>query len=357
MLALGVPSLSTACDIPDAIAIGRSPFDPGTRAAIDAYRQAQAIAAGKELASTAAELGALAGDLSVAGRERLTGEDFGASDRIGARIAGAAGYLSNLPVNLIDDLVDLEMRIETARASGDPEAIGRATAPVALAGISTAAGGAGLVRAGMNGMRRAAAQTALDEGRAPATIIEGGDAQPTGSYGQPQIDLDGTSVSGVAESASSPSQPLLALPAPRTAAQWRRGPGLATGGSRAPVVDGASWFAGTDRNVGRVPRQVADQLRGREFSSFDELREEFWRLVAKTPELAQAFSRRDLARMVEGNAPFAPSSQSVGNQRTMQIHHRQPISQGGSVYDLDNLLIVTPRYHREVLDPVYHRGR
>jgi RHS repeat-associated protein len=159
MLALGVPSLSAACDIPDAIAIGRSPFDPGARAAIDAYRQAQAIAAAKELASTAAELGALAGDLSVAGRERLTGEDFGASDRIGARIAGAAGYLSNLPVNLIDDLVDLEMRIETAWASRDPEAIGRATAPVALAGISTAAGGVGVARAGASMMRSLAAPT------------------------------------------------------------------------------------------------------------------------------------------------------------------------------------------------------
>jgi hypothetical protein len=63
-------------------------------------------------------------------------------------------------VNLIDDLVDLEMRIETARASGDPEAIGRATAPVALAGISTAAGGVGaMARAGASMTRSLAAPT------------------------------------------------------------------------------------------------------------------------------------------------------------------------------------------------------
>jgi len=38
------------------------------------------------------------------------------------------------------------------------------------------------------------------------------------------------------------------------------------------------------------------------------------------------------------------------------LHHKTPINQGGSVYDVDNLYIVTPKYHKEILDPAYHYG-
>lgn len=36
--------------------------------------------------------------------------------------------------------------------------------------------------------------------------------------------------------------------------------------------------------------------------------------------------------------------------------HRTPTSRGGDPYDPDNILVVTPRYHKEVLDPLYHYG-
>lgn len=29
----------------------------------------------------------------------------------------------------------------------------------------------------------------------------------------------------------------------------------------------------------------------------------------------------------------------------------------GGVYDMDNMLIVTPKFHKEILDPKYHFGR
>jgi RHS repeat-associated protein len=150
---------------------------------------------------------------------------------------------------------------------------------------------------------------------------------------------------------------LLALPPPRTAGEWRRTPGIVTGGSKAVDTDGTDWFAGSHGNLARIPRQAADRLAGREFSTFDDFRSEFWTTVAETPELAAQFSSRNVARMLEGNAPFAPTSQALPGQRTYQLHHRTPISQGGPVYDLDNLLITTPRYHREVLDATYHSGR
>lgn len=32
-------------------------------------------------------------------------------------------------------------------------------------------------------------------------------------------------------------------------------------------------------------------------------------------------------------------------------------SSGGGIYDMDNMLIVTPKFHKEILDPKYHFGR
>ncbi len=48
--------------------------------------------------------------------------------------------------------------------------------------------------------------------------------------------------------------------------------------------------------------------------------------------------------------------QRAGGHVKYILHHKTPISQGGGVYDLDNLIVVTPRYHSEILDPTYHGG-
>ncbi|WP_425593957.1 hypothetical protein [Maribacter luteus] len=46
----------------------------------------------------------------------------------------------------------------------------------------------------------------------------------------------------------------------------------------------------------------------------------------------------------------------MSGNSSFEIHLQTPINQGGSVYDVDNLVIVTPRYHKEILDPKYHYG-
>ncbi|MFR5451681.1 MAG: HNH endonuclease signature motif containing protein [Roseburia hominis] len=38
----------------------------------------------------------------------------------------------------------------------------------------------------------------------------------------------------------------------------------------------------------------------------------------------------------------------------IRLHHIIPINQGGSVYSVDNLVVVTPRYHAEILIPEVH---
>lgn len=58
--------------------------------------------------------------------------------------------------------------------------------------------------------------------------------------------------------------------------------------------------------------------------------------------------------MRAGNAPFVARRQAVGARRTYELHHVTPIDQGGGVYDLDNLMITTPRFHQEALHPEYH---
>ncbi len=58
--------------------------------------------------------------------------------------------------------------------------------------------------------------------------------------------------------------------------------------------------------------------------------------------------------MANGYAPLVVASQRYGGGRTYVLHHRIPIQHGGGVYDLGNLLVATPRYHREVLAGSYH---
>jgi hypothetical protein len=58
--------------------------------------------------------------------------------------------------------------------------------------------------------------------------------------------------------------------------------------------------------------------------------------------------------MSTGLAPIALENQWLGENKSYVLHHKTPIQQGGGVYDLNNLVVVTPRYHKEILDPAYH---
>jgi hypothetical protein len=133
----------------------------------------------------------------------------------------------------------------------------------------------------------------------------------------------------------------------------RKLPGTATGNGK--NISG-TWLRGTDRNAGLFPKSVADKLKGKEFKNFDEFRQAFWKEVANDPHLASQFELQQVERMREGQAPFVKTTQRLGEQRNYILHHKTPINQGGGVYDMDNLYIVTPRYHKEILDPAYHYG-
>lgn len=76
----------------------------------------------------------------------------------------------------------------------------------------------------------------------------------------------------------------------------REAPGIATNGAPLPPATGP-WLRGSEGNAGAVPGQVADKLRGRRFSSFDEFRAAFWKAVADTrPRRAENAGREGQAR-------------------------------------------------------------
>ncbi|MCP4529091.1 MAG: HNH endonuclease [Aestuariibacter sp.] len=125
-------------------------------------------------------------------------------------------------------------------------------------------------------------------------------------------------------------------------------PGTATGGDSLSYALGYSWLRGTDGNAGRIPGQIAAKLRGQSFDNFDEFRSTFWKAVADDPGLANQFTPANQRLMSNGQAPYAVPTQHTGMGQAQQkynLHHLQSIAEGGGVYDLDNIVIVTPRYH------------
>jgi hypothetical protein len=137
------------------------------------------------------------------------------------------------------------------------------------------------------------------------------------------------------------------LPSPDVLFRDRRDdPGTATGwGSDVSEV----WLGDDARGDGApVPWQIAEQLRWKEFANFHRFREAFWIAVAADAELSKQFTRSNLDRMRDGSAPFPRVVDQVGGRKTFELHHVIEISQGGEVYGLDNILVMTPRRHIQI---------
>jgi len=126
-------------------------------------------------------------------------------------------------------------------------------------------------------------------------------------------------------------------------------PGQVTG--KGQKISGI-WLS--DANMGNgspIPSQIADRLRGQTFTDFDQFRKAFWLEVSREPVLLEQFISNNRASMRKGNAPYTRTSDSVGKRERYEIHHIQPISQGGKVYDIDNMGITTPKHHIKI-----HKG-
>ncbi|OAV11050.1 Colicin [Moraxella catarrhalis] len=134
------------------------------------------------------------------------------------------------------------------------------------------------------------------------------------------------------------------LPSPKKASERRSSLGKAfSSTSLQESKIGESLFKGG--KSAPVPKQVADKLSGRSFSNFDEFRSAFWKEMANDPAVAQNFNPQNLALMRQGNAPYAIPTQQVGERKVYELDHNIEIQHGGTIYNLDNIIIRTPKDH------------
>ncbi|MGP2544962.1 colicin-like bacteriocin tRNase domain-containing protein [Yersinia sp. 2541 StPb PI] len=123
-------------------------------------------------------------------------------------------------------------------------------------------------------------------------------------------------------------------------------PGEVTG--RGQQVAGV-WLAEAGKGLGApIPVQIADKLRGRKFSSFGEFRRALWLEISKDPTLSEQFKSGNLGNIKNGKAPSPRESEQVGGRVKHELHHVQPISKGGAVYDIDNIRVLTPKRHIKI---------
>lgn len=123
----------------------------------------------------------------------------------------------------------------------------------------------------------------------------------------------------------------------------RNEPGIASGSGEA--VSGNWVGAASSQEGAPIPAQIADTLRGREFSSFNSFRREFWKAVAADPTLSSHLPRPTKLEMEKGLSAKAPQADQVGKRTKYELHHMKPISEDGAVYDIDNIRILGPKQH------------
>lgn len=126
----------------------------------------------------------------------------------------------------------------------------------------------------------------------------------------------------------------------------RDDPGVASGYGE-PVL--GIWLESASQGTGVViSNRIADKLRGQHFSSFKDFREEFWRVAIGDPELSPQFSANNFNEMKNGRAPFTRKNDRLGGRVKFELHHITPVAEGGSVYDIENMRVITPKRHSKI---------
>ena len=67
-----------------------------------------------------------------------------------------------------------------------------------------------------------------------------------------------------------------------------------------------------------------------------------WKAVAADALLSTQFNKGNLERMRADSAPYPTLIDQAGGRKAFELHHQIEISKNGDVYDLDNLLVMTP---------------
>ena len=113
------------------------------------------------------------------------------------------------------------------------------------------------------------------------------------------------------------------------------------------LIEGKLLYKG-NREGSPIPMQVASKLRGRKYSSWNAYRRRLWQLIGRSKLFEGQFEAGDRALMLRGLAPYADDREHVGGRTKYELHHVESISEGGGVYDSDNIIILSPFFHVEI---------
>ncbi|MFN1824116.1 HNH endonuclease signature motif containing protein, partial [Escherichia coli] len=107
----------------------------------------------------------------------------------------------------------------------------------------------------------------------------------------------------------------------------------------------------TDKTLSRKPGAVHSATPRFAASRLPWFRKALWMEVGKDPELLKQFKNQNKVLVTKGKSSFVPESERVGERERFELHHIKRVTDGGAVYDIDNLRVVTPKHHIEI-----HRG-
>ena len=97
-----------------------------------------------------------------------------------------------------------------------------------------------------------------------------------------------------------------------------------------------------------IPTSIAESLRDRKYSSFDSFRRALWVEVSKDSELSSQLTTENKTRVKNGLSPATRRQDIVGRRRVFELHHVEYITDGGAVYDVDNLRVSSPKNHIDI---------
>ncbi len=135
------------------------------------------------------------------------------------------------------------------------------------------------------------------------------------------------------------------------------GPGIIKRGIETQAKDPGTWFEMMKTEGVRLPRRIQKSLHGIPVKDTRQLTREIWKAIANDRKYSKVFTKAQLMEMKKGNPPPAPKNAQYGQLKSFVVHHIYPKQGGGAPFDLSNIAIVTPRYHREILPRKVHNGR
>lgn len=110
-----------------------------------------------------------------------------------------------------------------------------------------------------------------------------------------------------------------------------------------------NWRSNATNALGSpVPAVIAEALSGKKYAEFRNLKRAIWRELSKHPELTKDMNSANLSLIAKGMAPYVPRNERKGGRIRFEIHHINPISKGGDVYNIDNLMFNTPANHDKI---------